>query len=47
MSALARKLAVYVVTAWVAITVNFLLPRLMPGNHPAAGHPAGLRRGLE
>jgi len=32
MSALARKLAVYVVTAWVAITVNFLLPRLMPGN---------------
>jgi peptide/nickel transport system permease protein len=32
MIALARKLAVYVVTAWVAITVNFLLPRLMPGN---------------
>jgi len=24
MTALARKLAVYVVTAWVAITVNFL-----------------------
>ena len=32
MTALARKLAVYVITAWVAITVNFLLPRLMPGN---------------
>jgi peptide/nickel transport system permease protein len=32
MTALARKLAIYVVTAWVAITVNFLLPRLMPGN---------------
>ncbi|HEY4703005.1 MAG TPA: ABC transporter permease, partial [Streptosporangiaceae bacterium] len=29
---LTRKLMVYVVTAWVAITVNFLLPRLMPGN---------------
>lgn len=32
MSVLTRKLAVYLVTAWVAITVNFLLPRLMPGN---------------
>ena len=29
---LLRKIAVYIVTAWVAITVNFLLPRLMPGN---------------
>ncbi|HEX3750172.1 MAG TPA: ABC transporter permease [Streptosporangiaceae bacterium] len=29
---LARKLVVYVITAWVAITANFLLPRLMPGN---------------
>ncbi len=32
MIAISRKLAVYVVTAWVAITVNFLLPHLMPGN---------------
>src|ERR1700727_3910602 len=32
MYALARKLAVYVVTAWVAITVNFLIPPLVPGN---------------
>ncbi len=32
MRALSRKLAVYVLTAWVAITANFLLPRLMPGN---------------
>ena len=32
MLALARRLGVYLVTAWVAITVNFLLPRLMPGN---------------
>ena len=29
---LSRRLSLYVVTAWVAITVNFLLPRMMPGN---------------
>jgi peptide/nickel transport system permease protein len=29
---IARRLGVYVVTAWVAVTVNFLLPRMMPGN---------------
>jgi peptide/nickel transport system permease protein len=29
---LARRLVLYIVTAWVAITANFLLPRLMPGN---------------
>jgi peptide/nickel transport system permease protein len=27
-----RRLGVYALTAWVAISVNFLLPRLMPGN---------------
>jgi peptide/nickel transport system permease protein len=27
-----RRLGLYALTAWVAITVNFLLPRLMPGN---------------
>lgn len=32
MRMLARRISLYVVTAWVAITVNFLLPRLMPGN---------------
>jgi len=32
MTAISRKLAVYIITAWVAITVNFLLPHLMPGN---------------
>lgn len=32
MRMLARRFALYLVTAWVAITVNFLLPRLMPGN---------------
>ena len=32
MSPIARRLGVYVVTAWVAVTANFLLPRLMPGN---------------
>ncbi len=29
---IARRLALYALTAWVAITVNFLLPRMMPGN---------------
>ena len=29
---IARRLGVYVVTAWVAVTANFLLPRMMPGN---------------
>lgn len=32
MRMLARRLSLYLVTAWVAITVNFLLPRMMPGN---------------
>ena len=32
MRAIGRRLALYVVTAWVAITVNFIIPRLMPGN---------------
>ena len=27
-----RKLAFYIVAAWAAITVNFAVPRLMPGN---------------
>lgn len=29
---LGRRLAFYAVTAWAAITINFLIPRLMPGN---------------
>ncbi|HEY1702789.1 MAG TPA: ABC transporter permease [Trebonia sp.] len=29
---LARKLGFYIVAAWVAITLNFFLPRLIPGN---------------
>ena len=32
MRMLTRRLSLYLVTAWVAVTVNFLLPRLMPGN---------------
>jgi peptide/nickel transport system permease protein len=27
-----RRLGFYVVAAWVAITVNFAIPRVMPGN---------------
>ena len=36
MAALARRLGVYLLAAWVAITVSFLLPRIVPGN-PVAG----------
>src|SRR5487761_1113702 len=32
MRLIARRLALYALTAWVAITVNFLLPHFMPGN---------------
>jgi peptide/nickel transport system permease protein len=32
MRQIGRKLALYVLTAWVAITVNFILPHFMPGN---------------
>ena len=32
MRLIARRLGVYALTAWVAITVNFFLPRFMPGN---------------
>jgi len=36
MRALLRRLGVYLLAAWVAITVSFLLPRVVPGN-PVAG----------
>jgi peptide/nickel transport system permease protein len=36
MRALLRKLGVYLLAAWVALTVSFLLPRVVPGN-PVAG----------
>src|SRR5271155_3804146 len=32
MRLIGRRLALYALTFWVAITVNFLLPRFMPGN---------------
>ena len=32
MYTLTRRIGLYLVTAWVAITINFLLPRMMPGN---------------
>ncbi|MBO0730437.1 MAG: ABC transporter permease [Acidimicrobiaceae bacterium] len=31
MSFLVRRVAFYIVTAWAALTINFALPRLMPG----------------
>ncbi len=36
MNALLRRLGVYAIAAWVAVTVSFLLPRVVPGN-PVAG----------
>jgi peptide/nickel transport system permease protein len=36
MQAILRRLAVYLLAAWVALTVSFLLPRMVPGN-PVAG----------
>jgi peptide/nickel transport system permease protein len=36
MRAVLRRLGVYLLAAWVAITVSFLLPRVVPGN-PVAG----------
>jgi peptide/nickel transport system permease protein len=32
MAYLIRRIAFYLLTAWAAITVNFIVPRLMPGN---------------
>jgi peptide/nickel transport system permease protein len=32
MTQLGRRFSLYAVTAWATITVNFILPRLMPGN---------------
>ncbi len=32
MRLIVRRIALYVVTAVVAITINFFLPRLIPGN---------------
>jgi peptide/nickel transport system permease protein len=32
MRMISRRIAFYVITAIVAITVNFFIPRLMPGN---------------
>ena len=32
MQFIARRLATYLVAAWVAVTVNFFIPRMMPGN---------------
>lgn len=32
MAFILRRLAFYVVAAWVALTVNFFIPRAVPGN---------------
>ena len=33
---LARRGALFLVTLWAALTVNFIIPRVMPGNEAAA-----------
>jgi peptide/nickel transport system permease protein len=40
-----RRLGFFVLTLWIALTLNFLLPRLMPGN-PAQAMIAGHRGAL-
>src|SRR5207244_7312046 len=32
MSYLVRRLEFFVITLWAALTINFILPRIMPGN---------------
>ena len=32
MSYIARRLEFFVITVWAALTINFILPRIMPGN---------------
>ena len=48
MSFLVRRLAFYLVAAWVALTANFFIPRAVPGNavrehHGQVPQPAALR----
>ena len=33
---LARRLGLFLVTLWAALTVNFIIPRVMPGNEAQA-----------
>ena len=33
---IAKRLGLFLVTLWAALTINFLLPRLMPGNEATA-----------
>src|SRR5213592_963725 len=33
---LARRGALFLVTLWAALTINFIIPRVMPGNEAAA-----------
>ena len=32
-----RRLGLFLITLWAALTINFLIPRLMPGNEATAG----------
>jgi peptide/nickel transport system permease protein len=43
---LARRISFYLLTAWVALTVNFILPRMVPGNPVATAIAGASRTGL-
>ncbi|MGN6167169.1 MAG: ABC transporter permease, partial [Solirubrobacteraceae bacterium] len=36
MRSLARRGGLFLITLWAALTVNFIIPRVMPGNEAAA-----------
>jgi peptide/nickel transport system permease protein len=46
MASFARRVGFYLLTAWVALTVNFFLPRLVPGNPVATAIAQASRQGL-
>ena len=43
----ARRIAFYVFAVWVALTLNFLLPRLMPGDRARSGSGPLAQRSAE
>ena len=36
MTYLTRRIGLFLVTLWAALTVNFIIPRVMPGNEATA-----------
>ena len=42
MAYFARRIAFFVLTVWAAVTLNFLIPRLQPGDPAELTHPTKL-----